>query len=219
MAKGLVPNLRHKQATLTWRDRGTSSSICEDLRIVYVEMDVQRHLIQPPCNQTDCSLPHPTWPWMFIGMGHLPPLWTTCPRCQLEVTGEDFGFGIKFYIFALNLEEFLELVFEVCITTIHYFQRYERRNGSDEKIINKKSTHQRRLHSIGSCFSFLPSLIFCVKYFLKIVCRLNDVSSLPPFPHRNYLKINYILCNFFSLLFKLSSLLFFLPFYSFSRRK
>lgn len=40
MAKGLVPNLRHKQAALTWRDRGTSSSICEDLRIVYVEMDV-----------------------------------------------------------------------------------------------------------------------------------------------------------------------------------
>jgi len=27
-----------------------------------------------------CSEPHPTWPWMFPGMGHRPPLWATCAR-------------------------------------------------------------------------------------------------------------------------------------------
>lgn len=38
-------------------------------------------------------------------------------RCWPEGTEEDFEFGLKFYIFALDLN----LVFKVCIRTTHYF--------------------------------------------------------------------------------------------------
>ena len=41
-------------------------------------------LVQPPLQwvgtsstRSGCSEPRPTWPWMFPGMGHLPPLWAT----------------------------------------------------------------------------------------------------------------------------------------------
>ena len=30
-----------------------------------------------PSTRAGCSEPRPTWPGMFPGMGHLPPLWAT----------------------------------------------------------------------------------------------------------------------------------------------
>jgi len=51
------------------------------------------HLVQLPCNkqghaQLDrCSKPCPAWPWVYLGMGHPPPLCATCsiahhPYCK-----------------------------------------------------------------------------------------------------------------------------------------
>ena len=44
------------------------------------------HLVQPTCNEQGCLQLDKVaqrksclmWPWMFPGMGHLPPLWATC---------------------------------------------------------------------------------------------------------------------------------------------
>ena len=61
------------------------------------------HLVQPPFNEQghlQLEQVSPTWPWMFPGMGHLPPLWATCASVSPPPI-----FLVKnfFLIFSLNL--------------------------------------------------------------------------------------------------------------------
>ena len=36
--------------------------------------------------RSGCSDPHPTWPWRFLGMGHIPPLWAMCSTVSLSLS-------------------------------------------------------------------------------------------------------------------------------------
>lgn len=69
----------------------------------------------PELDQAACSEPYPTRPWMFPGMGHLPPLWATCASFTTLTTKKKILW--KFFPCTEHITAPLSIVYRVQLNT------------------------------------------------------------------------------------------------------